>query len=553
MGRLRAGLGLLRPISLALFFPLLLPLLSGAACQGAAAGPPAPSSIASIARSGSVRPFTEAVAGTAGYLDPLYANEDNAREIDGLIYQGLTRVGADQQAEPLLASAVAVSADRLTYTVTLRAGISWADSQPLTVADVLFTFVSLQDPSYNGPEAAAWKGVTVKQTGDLTVDFALKAPSAAFPLSLRIGIMPQHLFPGGVGSFPVNPHSGAQALGTGPFQVESISSDRSLVILKRNPRAVPAPKLDRFIFKGYGTLVDAAQAVARGEADAVGGPDPTALAPVLHLKGTAVNEIRTFSFASVFLNIAGDPALFGSPAVRRALTQAIDRQKVIDEVLGGRADPQLGPLPPSDWAYSAADAGAYGFDPVAAARAFEEAGWTLPGQALYRTRGGSDFEVGLVAADAFPYRQVAASLRTQLLAVGVGVKVSLVPVAQLVSRYLVGHRYDMALASYDNGPDPDQFALWHSSQRAYPLNFSNLPKQAFIDKDLEDGRSGADAAQRRPAYADLQKLMADAVPALFLYEPHYLYAVSKRVTGVRINPAIEAPDRFEYVAEWSIV
>ena len=537
MSRLRAGLG------------LLLLLLLGAACQGAGAGPAAPTSIATSA---SARPFTEAVAGTTGYLDPLYADEDNAREIDSLIYQGLTRAGADQQAEPLLASAVAVSADRLTYTITLRGGISWADGEPVTVADVLSTFASLQDPGYNGPEAAAWKDVAVRQTGDMTVDFALKAPSAAFPLSLRIGIMPKHLFPGEVGSFPVNPHSSAQALGTGPFQVESISSDRTVVTLRRNPRAVPAPSLDRIVFKGYRTLVDAAQAVARGEADAVGGPDATALAPVLHLKGTTVNEIRTFSFASVFLNMAGGATFFGTAAVRRALSQAIDRQKVIKDVLGGRAEPQVGPLPPSDWAYSAADAEAYGFDPVAAAKALDDAGWTLPAQGLYRTRAGNDFKVGLVVADAFPYRQVAASLRTQLLAVGVGVKVSLVPVAQLVSRYLVGHNYDMALASYDNGPDPDQFALWHSSQRSYALNFSNLPRQAFIDKDLEDGRAGADAGQRKPAYADFQKLMADAVPALFLYEPHYLYAVSKRVKGVRTNSAIEAPDRFEYIAEWSL-
>jgi len=492
------------------------------------------------------------VAGTVGYLDPLFADEDNAREINGLIYQGLTRTGADGKAEPLLASAIAVSPDRLTYTATIRAGLAWADGQPLTVADVLFTFASLQDPGYNGPEAAAWKGVTVKQNGDAAVDFSLKAPSAAFPLSLRIGIMPRHLFPGEVGSFPVNPHSGAAALGTGPFQVASISADRSVVTLERNPRAVPAAKLDRIVFRGYRTLEQAARAVARGEADAVGGPDSTALAPVLNLPGVTVNELRTFSFASVFLNLSGAPAFFGTPSVRRALAQSIDRRTLIRDVLGGRADPQIGPLPPSDWAYSSADAETYGFDPTAAVKALEEAGWVMPAQGLYRTRLGADFLVSLVASDAFPYRQVAASLRSQLLAVGVGVKVSLVPVADLVSRYLVGHNYEMVLAGYDNGPDPDQFVLWHSSQRTYPLNFSNLPRQPFIDKDLEDGRSGSDAAQRKPAYADFQRLMAEAVPALFLYEPHYLYAVSKRVLGVRTNPAIEATDRFEYVAEWSL-
>ena len=538
MRRRRAGLG------------LLLSVLIGTSCQGGLG-----TSSASQARTNAVastRPFTEAVAGTAGYLNPLYADEDNAREIDGLIYQGLTRVGSDQQAEPLLASSIGVSADRLTYTVALRNDVKWADGEPFSVADVLFTFAALQDPAYNGPEAAAWKGVSVKQAGEAAVEFGLRAPSAAFPLSLRVGILPKHLFPGEVTSFPVNPHSGTQALGTGPFQVESISADRSIVTLRPNPLAVPQAKLARLVFRGYPTLAAAAHAVADGQADAVGGPDATSLGPALQLRTVTVNEVRTFSFAAVFLNLTGASTFFGVPAVRRALATAIDRQKVIAEVLAGRGEPEVGPLPPSDWAYSAADAGPGGFDPSAARRALEEAGWLLPAQALYRTRAGVDFRVGLVAADAFPYREVAASIRSQLLAVGIGVRVTLVPVAQLVSRYLVGRNYDMVLAGYDNGPDPDQFVLWHSSQRSYPLNFSNLPRQPFIDKDLEDGRAGTDLAHRRAAYADLQKLIAEAAPALFLYEPHYLYVVSKRVHGVRLNPALEAPDRFEYVAEWSL-
>lgn len=536
--RLRAGLGT---------WALLLAFLA-TSCQGVGA----PVRPGVTAGASPTRPFTEAVAGTAGYLDPLFADEDNSREIDSLIYQGLTRVGPGQQAEPLLASAITVSADRLTYMVTVRTDVLWADGTPFGIEDVLFTFAALQDPGYNGPEAAAWKGVTVKRAGDAIVAFSLKAPSAAFALSLRVGILPKHLFGGEVGTFPVNPHSSGQALGTGPFMVESMSPDRSLVTLKRNPRATPAARLEHVVFHGYSTLEQAARGVARGEADAVGGPDAAALEPALRRPGMIVSERGTFSFTAVYLNVAAAPVFFGNPAVRHALTQAIDRRRLINDVLGGRGDPQVGPLPPSDWAFSAADAGPPESDRTAAIRTLEEAGWDLPPQGLYRTRAGRDFQVRLVAADAYPYRQVATALRSQLLDIGVGIRLELVPIAQLVSRYLLARNYDMLLASYDNGPDPDQFVLWHSSQSAYPLNFSNLPRQPLIDKDLEDGRAGADQAARKPAYADFQRLMADAVPALFLYEPHYVYAVSRRVQGVRLNPAIDAPDRFEYIAEWSV-
>ena len=180
------------------------------------------------------------------------------------------------------------------------------------------------------------------------------------------------------------------------------------------------------------------------------------------------------------------------------------------------------------------------------------AGVRWPGQGLYRSQVGVDFIVELVAADAYPYREVAHLLQRQLGAVGVGVKVNLVPAGQLVTRYLGARSYQMALANLDNGPDPDQFAFWHSSEKAYPLNFSQLPRQSFIDKDLEDGRAAVDPKDRIAAYYDLQDLLVDAAPALFLYEPHYQYAVSRRVGGVHTNPVIDAVDRFQYVTDWFV-
>jgi peptide/nickel transport system substrate-binding protein len=494
--------------------------------------------------------FTEAVAGIAGYLNPLFADEDNARDIDSLVYQGLTQIGPDQQLRPLLARDIQLSSDHLTYTVLLRTDVKWADGQAFSAQDVVFTFNVLQDPNYTLPEAAIWKGVQVKRIADDRVDFTLKAPSAGFLTSLRIGILPQHLFSGEVAAIPTSPYSGPKALGTGPYMVESIPSDRSMVTLRRNPYAQPAPHLDKIVFKGYSSLDAAAAAVAEGVADGMGGMLSPAEAKLLNRPGITTHDLPSFSFASVFLDLDPTHPYFPNAAVRRAISQAIDRQAIVRDVLQGRADPQVTSLPPSDWAYSSSVAALFPYDPAAAERALEDAGWTMPAQGLYRTQGGRDFIVELVAADVYPYRDVARSLQRQLAAVGVGVRLKLVPVGQLVTRYLGTRSYQMALANLDNGPDPDQFSFWHSSQKAYPLNFSNLPRQGFIDKDLEDGRATPDHDARLTAYADLQSLLGAAAPALFLYEPHYEYAVNRRVAGVHTNPAVDAVDRFQYVTDW---
>ena len=199
---------------------------------------------------------------------------------------------------------------------------------------------------------------------------------------------------------------------------------------------------------------------------------------------------------------------------------------------------------------SSSVAAQFPFDPEAAQKALDDAGWTMQAQGLYRTQNGRDFIVELVAADAYPYRDVAKNLQKQLAGIGVGVRLRIVPVGQLVTRYLGPRSYQMALANLDNGPDPDQFTFWHSSQKDYPLNFSNLPRQGFIDKDLEDGRASPDRDARIAAYTDLQTLLAGAAPALFLYEPHYEYAVNRRIGGAHFNPVVDAIDRFQYVTDW---
>jgi peptide/nickel transport system substrate-binding protein len=355
-----------------------------------------------------------------------------------------------------------------------------------------------------------------------------------------------------VAGISTSPYSGPKAIGTGPFMVDSISADRSVVTLRRNPFGQPAPHLDRVVFRGYSSLDAAVAAGAEGVADGVGGMLSPAQAKLLNRPGITLHDLASFSFTTVFLDLDPGHPYFSNASVRRALSQAIDRQALIREVLQGRGDPQTTVLPPSAWAHSSSVAAQLPYDPEVAEKALDDAGWTMPSQGLYRSQAGRDFIVELVAADAYPYREVARNLRRQLAAVGVGVRLKIVPVGQLVQRYLGARSYQMALANLDNGPDPDQFSFWHSSQKDYPLNFSNLPRQGFIDKDLEDGRATSDQNARMAAYTDLQSLLAGAAPALFLYEPHYEYAVNRRIAGVHTNPVVDAVDRFQYVTDWYV-
>ena len=97
------------------------------ACQPAARSAPVIKSPPPPATAASGGTFTEAVAGIAGYLNPLFADADNARDIDSLLYQGLTQVGPDQQLKTLLDREIHLSAETLTYSVLLWPDGTWAD------------------------------------------------------------------------------------------------------------------------------------------------------------------------------------------------------------------------------------------------------------------------------------------------------------------------------------------------------------------------------------------------------------------------------------------
>jgi peptide/nickel transport system substrate-binding protein len=496
----------------------------------------------------------EALIGQASVLNPLFETNESTRDVDRLIYQGLTDIDSQQNVVGVLARDWAVSPDHLSWTVNVRSGVKWGDGQPFGVDDVLFTFHVLQDLEYQQPGADGWRQVGIAAGGPGQVVFTLRAPDASFPLSLRVGIIPKHIFQGmAPAQIEASPYSGLRAFGTGPFKVGSIN--QLAITLDRNPYADPQPYLDHLVLRTYPATDPqlAIRAVLSGAADLVGGIQPQEVDTLEARNDLSVIEARMFTSTFVTFNADGDgKQFFSDPKVRQALVEGIDRQKIVSDVLAGRADSDPNPIPTAGWAYSAAAGGLHPFDAVASAKALDAAGWALDPTSKLRTKAGVAFKVSLVAADSYPNTQVAAEIATQLAQLGIGVDVKPLTASKLLQDYLLTHRYQMALVSIDVGADPDQYTLWHSGIDPSALNFAYSRGWGLIDKDLEDGRNAVDPPSRLAAYIDFQMLMAEAAPAIFLYAGRYEYAVSQRVHGVHVNKAIEPYDRFQYVTGWYV-
>src|SRR6266704_3214519 len=235
-----------------------------------------------------------------------------------------------------------------------------------------------------------------------------------------------------------SPYSGIRAIGTGPFKVVGINS--LAITLDRNPYAEPQPYLDHLILRTYPVSDPqmAIRAVLSGAADLVGGLEPQEVLALQGRTDVTVQDTRTFTNAFITFNPDGiGKALFSDVKVRLALTQAIDRERVLTEVLAGRGDADPSPIPFGDWAFSPSAATSHPYDPIAAAKALDAAGWVLAPGTKVRSKGTQSFKFELVVASPFPNKEVADAVARQLLEIGIEADVKAVSGADLVQKYLI--------------------------------------------------------------------------------------------------------------------
>ncbi len=497
--------------------------------------------------------YTEGIVGQLGPLNPLFGGAAaGSNDLDALLFEPLVRVLPNGSIQGLLASRWDISPDQRSYVFTLRSNARWSDGSPLAADDVVFTVRTVQDPQFPGVLLnQSWKDIIATPIDSQHVRFALPGHNAGFLASLELlDIVPSHLLAGKSMAELASASPNINPVGTGPFRMTAQLPDR--IVLERNPFAWRKPWLETLTVRSFPSQQSALDALDRSQIDGVSNLSPAGVSREGASRQVAVLTAATYQYAELLLNLKSDEPYFQDKQVRRAIAMAIDRKGIIRDVLGGQATVADGPIPRSvTWAYDA-NAKPPTYDQAGAAQLLDTAGWTLASGR--RTKAGTELTIQLaVSQDVLPYQKVAEAVSRQLAAVGIAVSVQPVTTTALIHDYLNPRTFDMALTAFDNGPDPDVYTFWHSSQtHAGGFNFSSMKKNVFMDQDLEDGRTTLSLAARAKAYADFQQLFAQEVPAIYLYSPRYAMAISRRIHGVHLDSAIEPMERFAYINDWYV-
>lgn len=494
--------------------------------------------------------YIEGIAGGPHHINPLLSTYNDAdRDLVALLFNGLTRADEHENILPDLAEKWDISPDGLTYTFHLRTDVSWHDGEPFSADDVVFTINLLRAPDSPADQGLTdlWRSVEVERAGPYTVRFTLTEPFAPFLSHTTVGMLPAHLLKD-VSPRQLPDHSfSLHPIGTGLFKVSEVNAERVL-LLANDSFYGGRPYLDSIEFMFYPDYAAVLAAYGRGEVLGIGRIPPEQVDKVLADEQVQLFFAPLSAYGVVFLNL--EQPVFQEVAVRQALLWATDRQAIIDRILHGQAMVANGAVMPSSWAYEAHTA-QYTYDPAAAEALLEQAGWVDQDGDGVREKGELLLEFTLLTNDDSVRVQIINELSRQWAQVGIRAIPQTAGVAGVVRDFLAPRNYDAILYEWERLPaDPDPYPQWHSTQKA-PVgqNFVGYSNEQ-ADLLMEEARRTLDPQRRAVLYRELQRMLADDVPALPLYHPICAYAVHERVYSVQVPPMHDRPDRFRTILQW---
>ncbi|MDQ7858677.1 MAG: ABC transporter substrate-binding protein [Armatimonadota bacterium] len=448
-------------------------------------------------------------------LDPnLVTAFSSFRRID-FLYNKLVRYNDRLEIEGDLAESWEFP-DPRTAIFRLRRGVRFHSGAEMTSEDVKFTLERVLDPATRSPGRSFIDVITAVETPDrYTVRLRLQFPLA----SLLSGLASANLSI--VERAAVQRFGNLQrnVAGTGPYMLAEWVPDNFMRLL-RNPNYFRRglPRIETVIIRvipdqasllaGVRTRALDMATINQGAVIVQARREPN----LVVLQKPGIN-LRIFSF-----NTTRRP--YDDARVRYAFAWAIDRQAIVNTAEFGFAAVS-GPIPASTpWATPVNRLPSYAPDVARARRLLAEAGY--PNGFATRIVTSPTYEGGIAVAQV---------IQEQLRAIGVTATLDTIEWGTYINRW-VARDFDTMIELRGGDPDPDRFLYrtFHSTGAVNNFLFKDAP----IDRLLERGRVNLEAAARRPIYAELERALIEAAPAIFLYTPMETQVLQGYVRGFKI-------------------
>ena len=454
-------------------------------------------------------------------LDARVGNDQNSGRIFDLAYSGLVKLAPDGTYLPDVAESWDIQDQKITFNI--RQGLKFHDGSDLTAADVKYTYDTVMDPDFPGPKGPGYAEVaSVETPDDKTVVFNLKSINAGIFDNLTLGIVPE-------GSDPDN--LSTQPVGAGPYKVTSFRRDDRVELEAFDQYWNGAPAIRNLVVRVIPDATTRTLELQTGSID-------------FAINTVPLDRVARFEQDDQFRVVAEPGSQYQYLAfnlktkqladvrVRRAIAHAIDRERIIRDLLQGYGKVTETLFPEGHWAH-ADGLTAYSFDPATAKQLLDQAGFRDPDGDGPQKR----FDLTYKTSTDPEARRQAEMIQQMLSQVGIGIDIQSNEFGTFYEDVQKG-KFDLFSLRRAGVNDPDFYTFMFSSEN-FPPEGQNRGYYANtrVDELLAQGRSTWDQTERAGIYKEVQKILAEELPYISLYHRYNVAIMKSDLEGFEMYPS----------------
>ena len=455
-------------------------------------------------------------------LNPILATDSSSSEIAGFLFNGLVKYDKDSSTIIGDLAKKFYFKDKTTLVFELKQGVKWHDGELFTAKDVLFTYQTLISPKIVSPYSAGFRFVkSVKMLDEYTIEVVYKKPYFKALETWMMGILPEHILKDekNLMSSKFNTHP----IGTGPYKLSQLEYSKNIELTAFDGYFQGRTKIDKISFHVIADPLTRFLMLKSSALD-IGSVEPMAYERQLNkdfFDKFNIYEDITHSYTYLGFNLRLEK--FKNPDVRKALSLAIDRQKIVDILFFSHAKVCTGPFLPGTAAFN---------DKVKAPKQNTKEAKELLKKAGYTKEHPLKFEI--VTSNSSPIRPYAAQImQYQFKQIGVEVTLRVMEWQAFLNMVVFPHKFDAVLLGWGLSSTPDPYMFWHTDsdkKGGFNLVGYNNPK---IDKMIEDSQTIIDRQKLGKLWQKMFKIITDDNPYLFLYIPNSITAANKKIKNIK--------------------
>lgn len=438
---------------------------------------------------------------------------------------------------PSLAESYTISDDKKSWTFKLRSGVTFQDGTPLTAKRYKETFDRMLQPEHlSSVSASEFDGLSgAEAPDDQTLVLHFDSPAAPILTNLSYAAFAQPMPIDVIEK--IGSEYGRKPIGVGPFKVTGWKTGESVTLEKNTAftwgegsyKNQGAPHLDGLVFRFIKDAQTVKAALESGSVDIA-----------YQLNGKVAKSFRNnpkyevledLNLGVTFLGMNLQDKRFTDPAVRRAISYAINKEAIVQSALQGEGIVAHSPLAKSIFGYDpSSESYDYKYNIEEAKKLLDAAGWIVNGEGV-REKDGEKLTVNLIHDET--KRLEAQLIQTMLAQVGIQVKTQQLEGAAYYDASNT-KAFDILLRRYEY-TDPDiLYYLFHTTQSGNKYSIDD----AKLNDLLVDGRITFDPKARLPIYKEVQKLIVEQAYVVPLYTQKDFTVINSKVKGVKYSDSV---------------